>query len=150
MAELKTRETTASVRDFLNGITDVQTREDCFAIAALLEHVTKSKPSMWGTAIVGFGTYHYVYASGREGDWFRIGFSPRKQNITLYVLPSLVRFKNLLTTLGTHKVSGSCLHIKRLSDVHLPTLKKLIVASGKELDTVIKARKAELAGAQRR
>jgi Domain of unknown function (DU1801) len=128
MAELKTKRTAASVSAFLNAIKDEQVRKDCKTIAGLMQKVTKEKPAMWGTSIIGFGAIHLKYASGRELDWFVTGFAPRKGNITLYVLGGYPQRDELLAKLGPHKASGSCLHVKRLSDVHLPTLTKLIQA----------------------
>lgn len=133
MAELKTKKTTASVSAFLTAITDDQVRKDCKAISTLMQKVTKAKPAMWGPGIVGFGSVHLKYASGRELDWMVTGFAPRKGNITLYVLGGYPQRDELLAKLGPHKVSGSCLHIKRLSDVHMPTLTKLIAAGVKHM-----------------
>jgi len=126
MAEAKTKPTSQSVKDFISKLPDKQTRDDCTIIAKLMEDATKQKGVMWGTSIVGFGTTTITYAGGREADWPAVAFSPRKQSLTLYVSPSDPNKKELLAKLGKHKVSGSCLHIKRLSDVDLPTLKKLI------------------------
>jgi hypothetical protein len=133
MAELKTKPTQASVKEFLNQISDKERREDCFAITKMMEEVTGDKPKMWGPSIVGFGTYHYKYASGREGDWPVTGFSPRKKDLTLYIMMGFEKHPELMEQLGKHSVGKSCLYIKRLSDVHLPTLKKLIKASVKDL-----------------
>lgn len=129
MAELKTKVNDASVAAFLAAIPDAQVREDSRTIVGIMEAATKAKGRMWGTNIVGFGEYRYVYASGREGDWMLIGFAPRKQQITIYIMDGLARYEELLAKLGKHACKGSCLHIKRLSDVHLPTLKKLVRAS---------------------
>ena len=129
MAELKTKLTNASVTDYLNAIENEQVRQDCFVILEIMQDATKVKPQMWGDSIVGFGTYHYVYASGREGDWPIIAFSPRKQNITLYIMADFEQYEELLAGLGKHTHAKSCLYIKRLSDIHLPTLKRLIQAS---------------------
>ena len=133
MAELKTKPTEASVKDFLNQIPDAERREDCFAIAKLMEEITGKKPKMWGPSIIGFGTYHYKYASGREGDWPVTGFSPHKKDLTLYIMMGFEKYPDLMKQLGKHSTSKSCLYIKRLSDIHVPTLKKLIKASVKEL-----------------
>ena len=133
MAELKTKPTEVRVEDFLNQIPDRERREDCFAIAKMMEEITRSKPKMWGTSIVGFGSYHYKYASGREGDWLVTGFSPRKKNLTLYLMMGFEKYPDLMKQLGRHSTSKSCLYIKRLSDIHLPTLKKLIKQSVKQL-----------------
>lgn len=131
MAELKTKPTDQSVRDFLNQIPDEERRENCFALAKLMQEITGSKPKMWGPSIVGFGSYHYEYASGREGDWMLTGFSPRKKDLTLYIMMGFDKHPELMKQLGKHSVGKSCLYIKRLSDIHLPTLKKLIKASVK-------------------
>jgi hypothetical protein len=129
MAELKTKATDASVADYLNAIENNQMRQDCWTIAELMQAATKAEPKMWGSSIVGFGTYHYVYASGREGDWMLLGLSPRKQNITLYLMGGFEQQEKLLASLGKYTHGKGCLYIKRLSDIHLPTLKKLIQES---------------------
>ena len=133
MAELKTKPTGESVKDFLNKIPDPERRQDCFAVAKLMEEITGDKPKMWGPSIVGFGTYHYKYDSGREGDWLMTGFSPRKKDLTLYLMMGFEKHHELMKELGKHNTSKSCLYIKRLSDIHVPTLKKLIKASVKQL-----------------
>jgi len=132
MAEAKTKPTKQSVKDFISKLPDKQTRDDCTILAKLMEEATKQKGVMWGTSIAGFGTTTIKYAGGREADWPSVAFSPRKQSLTLYVSPSDPNKKELLGKLGKHKVSGSCLHIKRLSDIDLPTLKKLIVVNVKK------------------
>jgi hypothetical protein len=126
MAELKTKPTPQSVEQFINSIPDESKRADCFTILNLMRQATGSEPRMWGDAIIGFGDYHYKYASGREGDWFRVGFSPRKANLTLYLGFDVVQFAGLLEKLGKYKHGKGCLYINRLSDVDLDTLKKLI------------------------
>lgn len=126
MAELKTKPTAQSVESFLSRISDDQKREDCFTLLELMKQVTKTEPQMWGSSIVGFGSYHYTYASGREGDWPLTGFSPRKQNLTLYIMAGFDQYDELLKNLGKHTVGKSCLYIKRLADVDLPTLTELI------------------------
>ena len=133
MAELKTKETKASVEKFLNQVPDEARREDCFQVAKIMEEITGHKPKMWGPSIVGFGSYHYKYASGREGDWPIIAFSPRKQDLTIYIMPGFQKYADLLKQLGKHRTGKSCLYIKRLSDVHVPTLKKLIRESVKQM-----------------
>jgi len=133
MAELKTKPTQASVKDFLDQIPDKERRDDCFAIAKIMEEVTGDKPKMWGPSIVGFGTYHYKYASGREGDWPVTGFSPRKKDLTLYMMMGFEKHADLMKQLGKYSNAKSCLYIKRLSDIHVPTLKKLIKSSVKDL-----------------
>jgi hypothetical protein len=126
MAELKTKANDAPVADFLNAIADARVREDCWTIVEMMQAATKAEPKMWGTSIVGFGEFRYVYDSGREADWMLIGFSPRKQNITLYIMDGFEEYGELMARLGVHSCAKSCLYIKRLSDVHLPTLKTLV------------------------
>ncbi len=129
MAELKTKKNEASVDDFLNLIEDEQKRKDCFEVAKMMEKATKQKPKMWGPSIVGFGEYHYVYASGHEGDMCRVGFSPRKQNITLYIMQSFD--SPLFKKLGKFKTSKACLYIKKLADVDTKVLQELINEAAK-------------------
>jgi hypothetical protein len=131
MAELKTKPNEQIVEKFLKGIAGKQTREDCFTILEIMKQVTKAEPKMWGSSIVGFGTYHYKYESGRQGDWFLTGFSPRKQNVTLYLMGGFAHYDELMKKLGKYKTGTSCLYIKSLADVDLPTLKKLIQESVK-------------------
>ncbi|RPH37625.1 DUF1801 domain-containing protein [bacterium] len=126
MAELKTKATEASVTKFLNGTKDARRRRDCETILELMRKATGAEPKMWGASIVGFGDCHYVYESGREGDWFLMGFSPRKQNLVLYSMVHFAQFEALLKQLGSHKLGKGCLYIKNLQDVHLPALNKLI------------------------
>jgi len=132
MAENKTKPTKESVTAFLNKIKDPQERDDCFAILGMMQKVTKHEPVMWGSAIVGFGTYHYMYESGREGDSIVIGFSPRKQNISIYLMGGLDAVGDELSKLGKHKTGGGCLYIKSLSDVNATVLKKVIAKAFKE------------------
>ena len=131
MAELKTVPTKLSVDKFLRGIADEQKREDCYQILKLMEKATRSKAKMWGTSIVGFGEHHYVYESGREGDWFITGFSPRKQNLTLYMMGGFDQFQDLLPKLGKHSTGKGCLYINKLADVDIKVLKELITKSAK-------------------
>jgi hypothetical protein len=98
MAELKTKERKASIEKFLNSVKDNQKREDSFKILKIMKQITKAEPKMWGTSIIGFGNYHYKYASGREGDWFITGFSPRKQSLTLYIMTDINKYKDLLVS----------------------------------------------------
>jgi Domain of unknown function (DU1801) len=132
VAEAKTKPTGQSVESFINKISDPQMREDCLAITKFMKEATRSEPRMWGSSIVGFGTRRYKYASGREGDWPLIGFSPRKQNLTLYIMSGFDSHAELLKKIGKHSVGKGCLYIKRLSDIDLPTLKQLIRQSVKE------------------
>ena len=133
MAELKTKVNKASVDKFIKGVKDEQTRDDCFKIAEIMKKATKAEPRMWGTSIVGFGTYHYKGASGREGDWFLVGFSPRKQNLTLYIMHGFDGYLDLLKKLGKHTTGKSCLYIKKLDDVDLKVLDQIVTNSVKEL-----------------
>ena len=142
MAEPKTKPTNASVEDFLNRIPEAERREDCFAVAKIMEEITGEKPKMWGPSIVGFGGYHYKYASGREGDWPVAAFSPRKKDLTVYLMMGFEKHTELMEKLGKYSNAKSCLYIKRLSDIHLPTLKKLIKTSIKELKAYLKAQSA--------
>ena len=126
MADLKTVPTKVSVDKFLKGIADEKKRADCYQIVDIMKKATKAEPKMWGTSIVGFGNYHYVYESGREGDWFITGFSPRKQNLTLYMMGGFDQYPDLLEQLGKHSKGKGCLYINRLDDVNIRVLKKLI------------------------
>lgn len=125
MAELKTKETTASVSQFLNAIPDEQRRKDCKAIAAMMRKATGKSPRMWGTSIVGFGKYRYQGRS-QGGEWFVMGLSPRAANLTLYLLAGPKNNPAVLQKLGKHSLGGSCLYIKRLADVDTKALEKLI------------------------
>jgi hypothetical protein len=132
-AELKTRVNDASVKKFLNSVTDEQTRSDCFEILKMMQQVTKEQPKMWGSSIVGFGSYHYKGKSGREGDWMLTGFSPRKQNLTLYLMGGFDTHTAQLKKLGKFKTSVGCLYIKKLDDVDRKVLKELVQASVKRM-----------------
>jgi hypothetical protein len=126
MAELKTKQTETSVEDFLNGITGETVRQDSEKISQMMEKATGEKPKMWGASIVGFGKQHLKYESGREIDYMEIGFSPRKQNLTLYLTNGSGLNEDLLTKLGKHKLGKGCLYFKRLSDVDETLLERLI------------------------
>ena len=131
MTELKTQKNKASVAAFLASIEDERKREDSRVLLTLMQEITGDKPSMWGESIIGFGSYCYRYADGRENAWFQTGFSPRKQNLTLYIMPGFDRYEDLLRKLGKHKTGKSCLYIKRLEDVDLEVLKELVKDSVK-------------------
>jgi len=133
MAELKTKPNALSVEAFLNGVEDEKKRQDCFTLLELMKRITKAEPKMWGGSIVGFGSYHYKYDSGREGDWFLTGFSPRKQNLTIYIMPGFARYGALMAQLGKHKTGKSCLYIKKLADVDFQTLEALVAQSVEHL-----------------
>jgi hypothetical protein len=128
MSEAKTKLTAASVDDFLDAIENEQVRDDCHAIARIMETAAKAPARMWGSNIVGFGTQKCTYADGRQAEWMLTAFSPRKQNITLY-LGHLEKQRDLLEKLGTHSCGKGCVYIKRLADVHMPTLAKLVKSS---------------------
>jgi Domain of unknown function (DU1801) len=125
MAELKTKKTDQSVAKFIANIQDDNRRADCEELVALMTKVTKEEPKMWGESIVGFCEYHYVYATGREGDWPRTGFSPRKQNLTLYFMCNLERHPALTKETGKFKTGKCCLYLKRLADIDRKTIIEL-------------------------
>ena len=133
MAELKTLENDNSVGEFLNTISDEQKRKDCFALVQIIGKITGYQPKMWGTSIVGFGSYHYRYASGHEGDSSVVGFSPRKQNITLYLMGGFHYNKELLQKLGKHKTGVGCLYINSLDTIDINILEQIICDSAKIL-----------------
>ena len=133
MTENKTKKTNQSVKDFLGLIEDEKKRKDCFALLEMMRAVTTDEPKMWGDSMVGFGTYHYKYDSGREGDWFVTGFSPRKQNLTIYIIPGFDHYDDLMQKLGKHKTGKSCLYVKSLEEIDTSVLKKLIGQSVKHM-----------------
>ncbi len=129
MAELKTRENDADVAAFLDAIEDPQRQADCKAVCAMMQAAAGAPPRMWGKSIVGFGHYDYRYASGRSGTWMRIGFAPRKRDLTLYIMLGFESFADLLARLGKHKTGKSCLYVKRLADLDTDVLQALIEQS---------------------
>lgn len=130
MAEMKTKKTEATVDDFLGSIKEEEIRNDCFEIVKIMKQATKADPKMWGPSIIGFGTRHLKYESGREMDWMIVGFSPRKQNLTLYLsLGGFDQSEKLLKKLGKHSTGKGCLYIKKLKDVDTKVLKELVVES---------------------
>ncbi len=133
MAELKTKATKASVTAFIKGIKDPQKRADCRVIARMMREATGKRAKMWGSSIVGYDRYDYTYASGRSGTFMMTGFSPRAQNIAVYIMPGFSKFGALLKKLGKHSTGKSCLYIKRLSDVDEKILARLIDGSVKEM-----------------
>ena len=133
MAELKTQVTNASVSKFLNAVEDKQRRADCKTVVRLMREATGKVAKLWGTSLVGYGSYDYKYASGREGRWFLCGFSPRAQSVTLYILPGIGEFDSLMSKLGQYKTGKSCLYLKNLDDVDLAILKQLIDESVKHM-----------------
>jgi len=137
--ELKTKVNQASVEGFLNTtVQDEEVRKDCFEILKMMKQITKEEPKMWGSSIVGFGSYHYKGKSGREGDWMLTGFSPRKQNLTLYLMGGFDEQKDLLKKLGKHKTSVGCLYINKLDDVDKKVLKELVANSVKKMKQLSK------------
>ena len=126
---MKTKPTKASVADFIDAVADPKKREDARAVAALMAEITGAPAQMWGASIVGFGRYRYRYASGRKGEFFETGFSPRKQALTLYIMPGFSKYGGLLEKLGRHRLGKSCLYIKRLADIDLEVLRELVTRS---------------------
>lgn len=129
MAELKTAQNDGDVEAFIASVEDETKRQDCRTLVDLMSKVTGSPPSMWGTAIVGFGSYRYRYASGRENDWFKVGFSPRKQSLTLYIMDGFDEYESVLERLGKHSTGKSCLYVRRLADVDMDVLTELVERS---------------------
>jgi hypothetical protein len=155
MAEPKTKPTDASVEDFIASIEDTEKQKDARALLRLMQRVTGQKPKMWGTSMVGFGKYHYRYASGREGDSFIAGFSPRAQNLTLYLMAGFAKLKTKLGKLGKHSTGASCLYVRRLADVDLDVLASILeqaVKEAKALDRVSRtpAARGKASGAKRK
>jgi uncharacterized protein DUF1801 len=142
MAELKTKATDASVDKFLASVKDPAKRQDCLTVVSLMRQVTKADPKMWGSSIIGFGNYRYVYESDRELDWFLVGFSPRKEALTLYLMPGSARYAELMRKLGKYKTGRACLYIKNLDDVDEGVLKSLVQESVKQVRVSARARKA--------
>lgn len=134
MAQNKTTASKLSVAKYLNAIEPAAKRKDAKTIDKLMRAVSGDKPVMWGSSIIGYGEYHYVYDSGREGDSMRVGFSPRKQNLVVYIMPGFKGFTTLLKKLGKHKVSKSCLYINKLDDVDLDVLQAIVEKSLKLMD----------------
>lgn len=125
----KTRPSDVPFDDFFETIADEQVRDDCRIVVEIMRQATKAEPRMWGANIVGFGDYRFVYANGRHANWMLTGFSPRKQNLTLYIMDGIEQHGDLMGKLGTHSCGETCLYIKRLSDIHLPTLERLVQSS---------------------
>ena len=129
MTELKTKPTNKSVDQFLKKVENQTKREDSLKIIELMKEVTKEEPVMWGDSIVGFGSYHYKYASAREGDWFLVGFSPRKQNLTVYLMTGFEKYQEILKNLGKYKTGKPCLYINKLKEINIQSLRELILES---------------------
>ena len=139
MAELKTKPTGKSVKAFLDGISDKSRRTDCYTVVDMMKRVTGAEPRMWGTGVVACGDYHYKYESGREGDWFLVGFASRKSALTLYITGGVERFPKLLEKLGKHKGAKGCIYIKKLDDVNLSVLEDLLKKSVDHAKTTYKS-----------
>ena len=129
MAENKTQKTGASVGEFLASVENKRRREDGFTVLKMMKEITGLEPEMWGPSIIGFGSYHYKYESGREGDIFLTGFSPRKQSMSLYIMDGFDGYDELLTKLGKHRKGASCLYINKLADVNMDVLRELVQQS---------------------
>ena len=137
MAELKTKINNASVEKFLNSIKEEQKRKDAFAILEIMKQVTGEEPKMWGSSIIGFGQYHYKYASGQEGDWPITGFSPRKLNMTFYFCGGLHLLRDTIKGLGKFKTGKGCLYFKKLEDIDIRVLKQMMKQNNKNLKKII-------------
>lgn len=133
MSDLKTRPNDASVEAFINAVDHPRRREDAHILLELLQRVTGEEPVMWGPSIVGYGSYHYRYASGQEGDWPITGFSPRRQNLSIYIMAGFGDYEDLVARLGKHKTGKSCLYVNKLADVDLDVLETLVRASVAEM-----------------
>ena len=129
MSELKTQRNKGSVTGFLESVKNKKHREDSYVILEIMKKITGEEPEMWGTSIIGFGTYHYKYKSGREGDWFLCGFSPRVQSLTLYIMTGFSKYDELLSRIGKYKTGKACLYINKIEDIDLKILKQLIKES---------------------
>lgn len=135
MSENKTQPTDRKVEDFLAAVTPDRRRADAFALDALFRRVTGFDPVMWGDSIVGYGRYHYVYKTGREGDFLATGFAPRKANLSLYIMPGYADFGHIMERLGKHKTGAACLYINKLADVDMDVLEELVKAGVERLNT---------------
>lgn len=141
-SEPKTKKTAASVEKFITSVKDESRRDDCYAVIEIMKAITKQEPAMWGSSIVGFGSYTYQYAGGKEADWPLAAFSPRKQDLTIYIMPGFENYPDLMKKLGKFKTSKACLYIKKLDDIHIPTLKQLIKTSIQEFKKLLAEKKA--------
>ncbi|EQA34792.1 PF08818 domain protein [Leptospira inadai serovar Lyme str. 10] len=133
MAESKTKPGNESVSDFLKNVGDESVRTSCKKIYEIMKRVSKEKPVLWGGTMIGFGKYHYVYESGRQGDMFLVGFSPRKSNITIYIMPGFKEYEDLLGKLGKYKTGKGCLYLRTIRDVNVPVLEELIKKSFQQM-----------------
>lgn len=138
MTTLKTRENDASVKQFIECQDNKSRQRDCLTVKKMMQKITGKRAKMWGENMVGFGKYHYKYASGREGEYFVTGFSPRKQNFTIYIMPGYSDYQHLLNKIGKHKSEKSCLYVKSLDDIDLEVLRILITESVNEMKVLYK------------
>ncbi len=129
MSDLKTQQNEDDIFQFLESVTNQQRKEDSFKMLSLMTKIVGEEPKMWGASIIGYGSYHYKYESGREGDWFLTGFSPRKQSLTLYIMAGFDEYDDLMSKLGKHKTGKSCLYINKVADVDIDVLEELITKS---------------------
>tara|TARA_R110000751_G_scaffold77876_2_gene156970 strand:- start:303 stop:725 length:423 start_codon:yes stop_codon:yes gene_type:complete len=135
MAANKTQPTSNSVIDYLNTVDNNKRREDAFVLLDLFDNIMSEKAVLWGESLIGYGEYHYKYESGREGDFFLTGFSPRKQNLSIYIMPGFKKYTHLLTKLGKHKAGAACLYINKIEDIDITILKQLIKESADYMRT---------------
>lgn len=133
MTENKTKPENASAAAFIKNVEDPQKRKDCQELMKIMHRITGKPSKMWGSSMVGYGTYHYKYDSGREGDYFVVRFSPRKQNVTIYVMPGFDRYSALMKKLGKYKLGRSCLYVKKLNDINRNILETLLARSVKDM-----------------
>ena len=129
MSEAKIQPTEFNVEEFIDSVVDEQKRKDAHTLLSIMSDITQQPPVLWGDSLIGFGQYEYQYESGRKGTWFKVGFSPRKQNLTLYIMNGFAQYQHLLAQLGKHKTGKSCLYINKLDDVDVDILKQMVALS---------------------
>ena len=135
-SDLKTKPTRQSPNAYIKSIDDYKKRKDCITLMGMLKKITGHAPKMWGTSIIGYGQYHYQYKSGREGDWFITGFAPRKQNLTIYIMPGFSKYQTIMKKLGKYKLGVSCLYVKSLDDIDQKLLHELISKSVEDMKKI--------------
>jgi len=135
MSENKTRPTTQTAADFIAAVDHPTRRADAVVMDAMFQNITGWKPRMWGPSMVGYGSYHYTYDSGRSGDFLATGFSPRKANMSIYIMPGYADFSDILARLGKHKIGKSCLYVNKLADIDLNVLQDLVRAGLEDLSS---------------
>ena len=139
---MKTIPTKASVAAFIRAVPDEARRKDCRALISMMREATGARPKLWGSSIVGFGSYHYKYPTGREGEWFITGFSPRKGNLSIHIMAGCARYGELLQKLGKHKTGVACLYVKKLADIDLATLRALVKESFEHVSKTFKSQES--------